>query len=330
MARRTFRLVIVTPELIQQIHPRNLKLIEQFLKEKSARTSAETIKNYRSDANIFFVWNVLHNDNKLFTDIKKLDFSNFFSFTTDEMQWGGARNKRMRSFLSSLSAFIEKFLEDEFPNFRNIILKTIDSFPKELRREKTILSDEQVQEIMKHYLEKDIQLAFWLALAIYSGSRFAELLRFTTDIIDENHMAFGELFLETTKQIKTKGRGKDGKMLHKYILKEPFIPVYKKWLEERKNIMNRNNQEHNFLFIRDDGTPATQGTVRSWIATMEKTFNINLYPHALRHYLCTELSRKNIPQPFIQFLFGWSSAEMVNIYNDLTAKDMKWELDNLR
>lgn len=330
MARQTYRKVIVTDELLQQVNPENKKLVDRFLKEKSTRTSEVTIKNYRSDSNIFFVWNLQNNNNKLFTDIKKLELSDFFSFTTEELKWGSARNNRVRSFLSSLSIFIEKFMDEEYPNFRNIVLKTIESVPKEARREKTILSDNQVQDLLNHLFEKDSQQAFWLALAVYSGSRFAEILRFTTDLIDPENSVFEGLFLET-KKVQTKGRGRSGKMLHKYILKEKFIPYYNKWIEDRRNIMEKNGKEHNYLFIKNDGSPATEGTVRSWIASMERYLNVPFYAHACRHFLCTELTRKKIPQPFIQFLFGWSSAEMYNIYNDLGAKDMEWSgLENLR
>src|SRR5574343_877384 len=101
MARKTYRKVIVTEELLQQVNPENKKLVERFLKEKSTRTSEVTIKNYKSDSNIFFVWNLKYNDNKLFTDIKKLELSDFFSFTIEELKWGSARNNRVRSFLSS-------------------------------------------------------------------------------------------------------------------------------------------------------------------------------------------------------------------------------------
>lgn len=331
MSRTTFRKVIVTKELLEKVNPINKKLTDQFLKEKATRTSATTIKNYRSCSNIFFVWNFLHNSNKEFTDIKKLEFSEFFSFTTDELQWGSARNNGMRSFLSSLSIFIEKFLDSDYPNFRNIVLKTIESVPKEMRREKTILTDEQVESLLKHLSGTDSQRACWLALALYSGSRFSELLRFTIDNLDINHTAFGDLFMETLKPIRTKGRGRDGKQLYKYILKEKFAPFYEKWITDRNEIMLKTNQSHTSLFIRDDGTPATDGTIRSWITTMENYLGTNLYPHACRHFLVTELSRKNIPPLLIKDLVGWTSIQMVELYNDLTSKDREWkELDNLK
>lgn len=331
MARKTYRQVIVTEELLKQINIKNMGLMEKFLKEKATRTSSATIKNYRSSGNIFFVWNLLYNDNKLFTEIKKLEFSNFFSFTTNELQWGSARNNGVRSLLSSLSIFIEKFMDDEFPTFRNIVLKTIESVPKEFRREKTILSTEQVESLLSYLSEKDSQKACWLALAAFSGSRFSELLRFTTEILDPNHTAFGDLFMETKKQIKTKGRGREGKLLYKYILKDRFLPYYEKWISDREKILSEKNLSHVSLFIKDDGTPATDGTIRSWISSMENFLGVNLYPHALRHYLVTEFSRKNIPAMLIKDLVGWSGLEMVNLYNDLTSKDKEWtELDNLK
>lgn len=331
MPRQTYKKIIVTPERLVEVNPENKKLVERFLKEKATRTSPLTVKGYQSDANIFFVWNLLHNNNKIFTDIKKLELSDFFSFTTSELQYGSARNNRVRSFLSSLSIFIEKFLDEEYPNFRNLILKTIESVPKEIRREKTILSDEQIEGLLLHLSETDSQLACWLALAVYSGSRFAELLRFTTESIDENNTAFENIFLETVKPIKTKGRGRDGKMLYKYILREKFLPYYKTWIEKRKKILETHNKEHKSLFIKDDGSPATEATVRSWISLMEKYLGINFYAHACRHFLVTEFSRKNIPPALIKDLVGWSSLEMVQLYNDLTSKDQKWkELEHLK
>lgn len=331
MPRKTYRRTIVTEELLQQINEENKKLVKRFLKEKSTRSSDVTVKNYQSDADIFFVWNLKNNGNKSFTEIKKTEFIDFFSFAMEELRWGSSRANRVRSFLSSMSQYIERVLDDEYPDFRNSVLRAVQSIPKEIRREKTILSDVQVENLLKHLSETNTQQAFWLALAVYSGSRFSEILRFTTDLIDPNNSVFEDIFLETTKEIKTKGRGRNGKMIRKYILKEKFLPYYEKWLKERKDVLEKNSVDHNFLFIKNNGTPATDGTVRSWISSMEKYLGIPFYAHACRHFLCTELTRKKIPQPFIQFLFGWSSAEMYNIYNDLTAKDMSWSgLENLK
>ena len=332
MSRKTYRQKIVTEELLQKINPVNKDFMEKFLKEKATRTSPTTIKNYLSSANIFFVWNFLYNNNKAFVDIKKLEFSDFFSFTTNELRWGSARNNGVRSLLSSLSIFIEKFMDDQYPNFRNIVLKTIESIPKEFRREKTILSNEQVENLLTHLTETDSQHACWLALAAYSGSRFSELLRFTVDLIDENNTAFGDIFLETTRKIRTKGRGKSGKQLLKYIIKDKYLPFHRKWIEDRKLIIEKNGiEDHGCLFIKADGTPAVEGTIRSWISTMESWLGINLYAHALRHFLVSEFSRRKIPTALTKDIVGWESENMVTLYDDTSSKDKTWtELENLK
>ena len=330
MPRKTFRNRITSEELTKQINPENITLMKRFLKEKSTRTSDKTIVVYDSNLTIFFTWNLLYNNNKFFIDIKKLEFADFFSFAVDELKEGSSKLNGMRSVLSSFSAFIEKFYDDEYPNFRNVILKVVESSPKEQRREKTILSVEQVEELLTYLSKHNKQQACWVALAITSGARFTELLSFETDMIDENRMAFGDLFLETTRQLKTKGRGKSGKLLYKYILREKFLPYYNVWLVERAKILKKKKLNHNFIFIKNDGTPATPATIRGWVREFEDHLKVPFYSHSLRHYLTTLLSKKNIPYILIKEIMGWSSIEMVGIYDDTTARDKEYpELKNL-
>jgi len=305
--------------------------MENFLKEKSIRTSSKTIVVYRSNLNIFLVWNLLNNNNKKFIEIKKIEFSNFFSFASDEMKLGSARLNNIRSTLSSMSSFVEKFMDDELPNFRNVILRVIDSAPKEVRREKTILTDEQIENLLTHLRNSNKQQACRLALAITSGARFTELLNFEVDLIDENRTAFGDLFLETTRQLKTKGRGHSGKLLYKYILRDKFLPYYKVWIEERSKILAEHNLTHKALFIKHDGKPATDVTVHSWIREFENFLKVPMYAHALRHYLTTLLSKKNIPYILIKEIFGWQDISMVSTYDDSSAKDRNYpELEALK
>jgi integrase len=331
MPRETYKFKTTSEELTNQINPKNIKLMESFLKEKNTRSSDETIKGYRSDLLIFFTWCLQYNENKFFIDMKKLELSEFFSFCVETLRWGSARFGRVKSTLSSLSNFVERFLDDTYPNFKNVILKAIESMPKNAVREKTVLTDEQVENLLNYFKEKDIQIACWLALAIASGSRFSELLRFTTDMFDENHTAFDGIFLETLKPIKTKGRTKTGKMLIKYILKDFFLPYYKECLEERNRIMTKNNKDHNFIFIKENGDPAKESSARGWVSRIEEKLELPFYPHACRHFYTTLLARKKIPTELIQELVGWSSDGMVKLYNDLSVKDRTWdELENLK
>jgi len=331
MPRKTFSKRITNQALTEKILPTNIDLMEQFLKDKSIRTSDKTIGVYRSNLTIFFTWNLQFNNNKRFTDIKKIEFSNFFFYAATELKLGSSRLNNLRSTLSSLSGFIEKFYSEEYPNFRNVILTVVESSPREERREKTVLKDDQIEDLLEHLKKTDSQQACWLALAICSGARFSELLYFEVDLIDENKTAFGDLFLETTRPIKTKGRGKSGKLIYKYILRDKFLPFFRVWLEERATIQAKTGNTNNRLFIKPDGTPATDSVVRGWISDFENYLGVPFYAHACRHYLTTLLSRKNIPPNLIQAIMGWSSLQMVDIYNDQTIGEMNFpELENLR
>jgi len=331
MPRKTFRNRITSDKLTKQINPENMELTDRFLKEKSTRTSEKTIVVYKSNMIMFLTWNLLHNNNKFFIDIKKLEFADFFSFAVDELKLGSSKLNNMRSTLSSFSNFIEKFYDEEYPEFRNVILKIVESTPKDIRREKTILTDEQVENLLEHLSKTNSQQACWLSLAITSGARFSELLNFEIDLIDENRVAFGDIFLETTRQIKTKGRGKGGKLLYKYILREQFLPYYKIWIEERSKILKEKNIEHNYLFIKEDGEPATEASIRGWVEGFEEHLKVPFYTHALRHYLTTLLSKKNIPPTIIKDLMGWSDISLVSVYDDSTMGSRDYpELENLR
>jgi len=305
--------------------------MEQFLRDKSIRTSDKTIGVYRSNLIMFFTWNLQNNSNKRFTDIRKIEFSNFFSYASTELKLGSARLNNLRSTLSSLSTFISKFYDDEYPNFRNVILTVVESSPKEVRREKTILKDEQVESLLEYLAKTDAQEACWVALAICSGARLAELLSFEVDMIDENRTAFGDLFLETTRQIKTKGRGKAGKPLYKYILKDKFLPFFEVWKQEREKLLIAKGKANNSLFLRSDGNPAGTTTVKTWSAHFEKFLGVPVYSHSFRHYFVTLLSKKNIPHHLIKAIVGWEDAAMVDVYNDQTMSEMNFaELENLR
>ena len=333
MGRETFKKVITSDELISQINPKNIKMVERFLKDKNTRCSDTTIKNYQSDANIFFVWNLQQNENKFFVDIKKIEFADFFNYAVEELQWGSARFARMKSFLSSFSDFIEKYFSDDYPQFRNVILKVIENMPRQAVREKSVFTQEEIDGLM-NYLENEkhnLQEACLLALAISSGARVSEWLRFTTDIIDVNNTAFGDIFIETTKKIKTKGRTKTGKVVEKYLIKDIFVPRYEAWMKERAKIMEKKGQNHNSLFIKKDGTPATIYTIRAWIKKWDRFLEKPFYPHALRHYTCTHLAKLGASSELIVEIFKWSSVDMVSIYNDISAKEREWkELDKLK
>lgn len=332
--RETYRKVITSPELIAQINQKNIKLMDRFLKNFATKRSPNSVVVYKSNLQIFFCWNAENNDNKLFTDIRKIEMLDFFDFALSELKWSPNRFAQMHSTLSSFSEWIENYFDEEYPMFRNLLPK-IEKPTKEAVREKTVLQKSDIDKIFS-VLENEnkVQEQCLLALAISCGARVSELASFTTDLIDEENVVFDGLFLETTSKIRTKGRGVNGKMLTKYILKDMFLPYYKKWLEIRKIIMEENNQEHNYIFITKDGSPANADRLRDWMGNWSEIVSQPCYPHNFRHYNITFLKSLDIEDDLIVYLTGWSEGTghtMISIYNDLTAKDREWKnLDKLK
>ena len=332
MARKTFRKVITSPEMIEKINPENKRLMKSFIKHKNAKCSDDTITNYESDLNIYFCYNLQNNENKSFIKTKKLELAEFFDYGLMELKWGGNRYSRMRSLLNSFSTFIEDYLDEDFPEFRNIVNKAVPKVPKEPVRKKTIILEEQVYKLRNTLIEEgNIDQAMYLMLLASTGARKSETLRITYDIIDENYTAFGGLFLETTEDIKTKGHGKKGTMMSRFILKDTFMPMYNMWIPVRNQRLEDNNKTTNALIVDKKGEPLTKAKIDTYIKHWEDILGIDLYCHAYRHFIVSELTRKGCSSDFVIAVLKWKSSDMFKIYNDLEDKDRNWkEIDKLK
>lgn len=212
MARSTVYNTITTPEKIAQINSENTYLKKEFLDYlKSVDRSDGTIKQYASDLDIFFCWNLDMNNNKEFIKITKREFAKFQSHALNEWKWSSNRIRRVKSALSSLSNFIENIMDEEegYENYRSVIRK-IESPVKEAAREKTVFEAEELQKLLDHLVEKGkYRQACMLALAMYSGRRKAELPRFKVEYFNDENVIFGSLY-KTPEKVKTKGRGSKG------------------------------------------------------------------------------------------------------------------------
>lgn len=328
--RETFRKVITSPELLEQINPLNKKLVDRYMKNFATKRSPKSCIAYRSNFNIFFTWNLLYNDNVPFTDIKKIEMQDFFDYALTELKWSPNRYAQVHSSLSELSKYIEKFYDADYPNFRNLMM-FIDKIPKKNVRKKSIFKKNELDELLRWLGEQNkINEQCLLALIMASGSRASELVRFTLSLIDYNNTAFNGLFLETTEEMKVKGHGVDGNHVLRYIIKDMFVPYYEKYLPIRKQIMEKNNKDHDYLFVKFNGEPATVYTIRGWMEHWDEHLSQHWYPHAGRHFWTSYLSSIGLEKELIQELQSWSSSELVDIYNDNTAKDRKWKgLDKL-
>ena len=319
MGRKTKQNKITSPELIEQINPKNKRLMKDFLDYLRSVGKAETtIKAYTSDLNIFFVWALQNADNKYFPEITKRDIVAYQNYLMQDNENSPARVRRLKATLSSLSNYIEAILDDELPNFKPIVRK-IENPVNEAVREKTVLTDEQADTLLEYLVEhKKFDKACCFALARYSGRRKSELVRFKVGYFTDENIIHGSLY-RTPEKIRTKGKGKNGKMLTCYVLSKPFKPYFDLWMDERKRL----GIESEWLF--PDGDDPTQplpiSTLNSWAETFSNILGVPMYWHAMRHFFTTYLAKANLPDSAIKTIIGWESLEMVEIYKDIDDEE---------
>lgn len=313
---------IVTPDKLELINKENKELLEEFVEYlKSTDKSDGTIKGYISDIQIFFAWLFENAKNKSFVDINKRDVMRYQNYLINTLQCSPNRTRRLKASLSSLSNFIENILDDCYPDFRNIINK-IPAPVKETVREKTVLEDDEVQALLDFLVsKKQYQKACILALAWASGSRKSELLRFKVDYFKDENIIYGSLY-KTPEKIKTKGRGKMGKLLHKYVLINKFKPYLDLWLKQREEL----GLDFEYLFICKDAKGNYKemtdvAPLDRYSEQFTKFLNKPFYFHCMRHNFTTQLSKSGIPHHVIKEIVGWSSLDMVQLYDDQTVDD---------
>lgn len=318
MGRVTVYNAITSKEKIEQINPKNRTLMRDFLDYLvSVDRSPGTIKAYESDLLIFFVWNIDNNDNKYYIDLTKREVAKFQKHALTEWNWSSNRLSRVKATLSSLGNYVENVLDDEIENYRSIIRK-VESPIKQPIREKTIITDKEVDDILHRLVEDEkYQAACAFALAAFSGARKAELLRFKISYFDDENIMSDAALYRTPEPIQTKGRGSQGKMLIKYTLLD-FKQYFDLWMQERQE---RGLTDNDYLFVRSNGKTLSISGLDSYAETISKYLGRPFYFHSLRHQLCTRLFKAGLPSDVIQEYFGWSSAQMLNIYNDAEASE---------
>lgn len=322
MGRKTNKMINITEEQRSLFNKENVYLQKEFLLYlKSLKRSELTIYNYGSDLDIVWLWCYNNNDNKFFVDWKKRDYIRFQNYFVNEIGMSGNRYRRLRATVSSLSNFIENIMDEEYPNFRNLILK-FEAPEKTPVRKKTVLEQEDIDKLFE-LLEKkqQYQKACLLALAICSGARKSELLRFKVDFFKDEYIIYGSLY-KTPEEIKTKGRS-GGHMLYKYTLVNPFKKYFNLWMKQREEL----GINSEWLFVSRDSESEEYRQMgisgADYIAHyFSRKLDIDFYWHSCRHLWTTNLLKQNLPSNVVQTLQGWKSSDMVEIYNDTEVDDV--------
>jgi integrase len=312
---------ITSPELIAQINKDNINLKNDFLNYmRATHKSLGTINSYDSDLNIFFVWVLQNANNKRFIDINKRDIIAYQNWLIYDNGNSSARVRRLKAAISSLSNYCENILADDDPEYKDFrsIVRKIENPPMQAAREKTVWEEEELDELLAKLTDKkQYEKACYLALAMCSGRRKAELCRFKVSDFNDDKLVCGNALYKSSP-IKTKGRG-GGKMICCYTLAKKFKPYLDAWIKERRELgidsewlfPNRSNPSEHIPI----------STANSWAETYTRLSGKESYIHSLRHYFTTSLARAGIPDGVIQSIINWSSADMVRLYKDIDADE---------
>lgn len=318
MGRRTIYNANLTKDW-ESVSSENKSLFKDFLQYlKSNDRSPQTVSQYEEWLKIFFCWNLRENENKFFVSLKRRDFIHYFGWCRD-LGMSANRIASLKSVLSSFSSEIELLYEDLYPQFHNQ-LRALEPIHISTVREKTVISDKKMSEMVNELVEKkEYQTACYLALACASGARKAELLQMKVCFFTKDREVF-DGYMYCTPEIRTKGRGKQGKMIKKYVIKDFFKPFFDLWMQERERL----GIDCENLFVTKRGgkyLPAEISTANSFALKISKIFDINYYTHSSRHFFCTLLKRMKLPDDIITQIFGWSNSDMIKIYSDIPAEE---------
>lgn len=309
-----------SPELLEKINPVNKELLTDFIDYlDSIDRSDATIKEYTNNLQISFVWGYRNLNNKPFFDWSKRDVQRYQSFLLNDCKLSPARVHVLKAALRSLGDYIETMLDEEYPEYKNVSSK-VKNPPLSHVLEKTILSEDD-NKLLLDYLTNQQQYcqACLVALAMYSGRRKAEVLRFKVDDFDEVRLICdGALY--KSKVIRTKGRGKKGKRMSCFIMHDPFEPYLDKWLDYR--VRNGISTEWLFYDRHDPSQPMKETTINGWYGYLSSIVGKPFYLHCLRHGFTTRLVRAGVPPMVIKSLIGWNSLEMINTYTDIEEEKL--------
>ena len=304
----------------------NQQFVSDFIRYcKSNDKSPQTIAQYMEWLKVFFCWNYRENNDRLFVELKKRDFVYYFGWCRD-LGMSDNRIASLKSALSSMSSEIELLYEDLYPSFHNQ-LRALEPVRITAVREKTVISNEEMTKILQELVDrKEYQVACYVALACASGSRKAELLQMKTSFFCPEREVFNG-YMYCTPEIRTKGRGKRGKMIKKYVIKSLFKPFFDLWMEERKRLGI--TIDDLFVAKHAEGyVPATIPTANFFAQKVSKIFGIEYYAHSSRHFFCTMLKRQKLPDDVITQIFGWSNSDMIKIYSDIPEEEILGEFFN--
>lgn len=297
----------------ENVNRYNKQMLEDFLLEmKSNRRSEGTIKQYKNNLRILFLFIYDELDNVPIHKLKKKHFRNYSIYLQDK----GLSTRRVNSMLSAMRSMLTFAEEDD--DYEDDIKVNYAAKVKGLRnedvREIVFLTMEEV-DILRNYFIKNKMYkdALLISVLIDTGGRKNEVNQIERSSVTKDGMR---------TNLVTGKRNKKFRLIYNRYTKEMIGPYNKQ----------RGKDDIKSLWIREDGSRAMDEDdiyyqVCSWRKILEeltgefKKFNVHSFRHTCaellntgEHYICKDLGGKKFELNTIRLLLNHESVETTSGY----------------
>ena len=305
-------------EAWEHVNKDNKSLVKEYMEYISATDKSPDTKNsYFHNLKLFFQWVMNERDNKFFAELKKRDFMSWLSYLVDTQRLSPSRVRQLRSTVSSLANFCENVLADEhfrFENYRNLVLK-IPAPPLEQVRQKTFLSDEQINQLLD-WLEAQQawKHCLYIVLSFGTGARKGEVRQFKRSDFTEETLQNG---MYKTSVKRAKGHGRQGKQRSFLVQAEMIDKYLKLYLDTRTDDLDD-------LFVTKYNGKLSKvsiNTFNNWCNKYSEYLGVPVYPHCYRSSIATVLKERGKEVSKIQKMLGHKDLTTTMIYIRETDED---------
>lgn len=271
---------IFNEEEWELVNKENKMIMEDYLEEYKQRKMKETtLKQYRNDLRLLFIFVLKELDNKSILELKKKDFRRF-NLWLQNKNMSNARVNRLMSSTRSMLTYVE---DDEDYEYDNNVAKKVKGLPKEAVRTEEqdfFLTYEQVMKMRQYLIEhEEWQLCSMWMLFYDSAARRNEVYQVNKHGILEGN--------KTNIVV-----GKRGKTFPLVYMNDTRDEIFKKYLEERGD----DNVDSMWITGKGDNKkPASYESLYDRMVALSKILSelegkeINIFCHSMRHTKCEHL-----------------------------------------
>lgn len=318
------RLDNITKKEWSEVCKFNRDLLNEFI-DVNVELSPKTLAAYYSNLRIWFVWVKDNLENKEQIKLRPLDYKKFQNWLMKRGTSSSDINNK-RSAISSLNNFLEVYHQDDYPEFRNFVNKSIKRPPTSFVHEKQPLSKAEFAhliEVLEEYeeWEKIAYLKFTLCTGCRRGESRQVLKELVNAVpIEKNRIIeqpdgterIEKFWVYQTHPIRCKGRGETGKV-RRLTFDQDAMDAMKKWIEVR------GEDDCPYMFttkINGEVRQVSESAFNSWSkTTFEPIIGRRFHPHLLRESRATQAvveDGKDINM--VRALLGHESTETTEIY----------------